>query len=668
MITILLVEDNSADARLVQIALANAKGARFDVSHVERLSQALHKLGGPVFDAILLDLSLPDSHGLDTVNQVRAAAPETPIVVLSGLADEEQALAAVKCGAQDYLVKGQGDDYLLPRAIRYAIERHRIERELQRAKDELERRVEERTAELAKTNDELRSEIAERQRAVQELTESKERLARTEAFSLVMLTHVGLDGRWLKVPPTLCDLLGYSEEKLLAGYFKNITHPDDFDADWSQCQRLILGEIKSFDLEKRYIHKDGEIIWVYLNCSIVVDKDGAPLHFLTYIRNIAKRKQAEQALRESEQQLRLITNNLPVLIAYVDSEQLYRFNNKAYEDWFGLPQAELRGQHIRDVMGNAAYQELLPGIKRVLAGESVNFEKVLPGKNGSSRYINATYIPDFDAQGEVKGFFALIKDVSSRKQAEVQEKQRMLELAHVSRLSNMGEMATEIAHELNQPLTAIKNYGNACLRLLDSPQWTPEDMVKGFQAMVKQAARSGEIIRNLREFVRKADAGRSRSSINELVSVVGNLVQVEARPRQVEIRLEPTDGLPAIMVNKVLIEQVILNLMRNAIEAMEECAEGNQQRLLIIQTSLASDDSIEVLVKDTGPGLSEQAMQEVFEPFFTTKAQGMGVGLSICRSIIDEHGGRIWVEANYPQGAVFRFMLPTAEGKCVDNE
>ena len=128
------------------------------------------------------------------------------------------------------------------------------------------------------------------------LRENQERLARTEDFSLVMATHVGLDGRWLRVPPTLCELLGYTEEELLAGYFKHVTHPDDFEADWNQCQRLIRGEIQSFDLEKRHLHKDGHIIWVYLNCSIVTDAKGKPVHFLTYIRDITRRKRAEEQL------------------------------------------------------------------------------------------------------------------------------------------------------------------------------------------------------------------------------------------------------------------------------------------------------------------------------------------------------------------------------------
>ena len=185
-------------------------------------------------------------------------------------------------------------------------ERKQAEKALQRAYEELEWRVKERTAELAQANLELTMEIQKRERVVEALRASEARLAKTEAFSLVMATHVGLDGRWLKVPPTLCELLGYTEEELLAGRFKDVTHPDDFHADWSQCERLIRGEIKSFDLEKRYIRKDGTIIWIYLNCSVVTDEEGKPIHFITYIRDITKRKQAEEELKQSREQLRAL--------------------------------------------------------------------------------------------------------------------------------------------------------------------------------------------------------------------------------------------------------------------------------------------------------------------------------------------------------------------------
>ncbi|TAL09151.1 MAG: PAS domain S-box protein, partial [Nitrospirae bacterium] len=189
-------------------------------------------------------------------------------------------------------------------------ERLLVEEALKTAHAELEQKVTDRTADLVRANLELTVEIHERERVVEALRASEARLAKTEAVSLVMVTHVGLDGRWLKIPPTLCELLGYTEEELLAGTFKDVTHPDDFEADWSQCKRLISGEIKSFDLEKRYIRKDGKIIWIYLNCSAVNDEDGKLIHFITYIRDITRRKQAEEELQQSRGQLRALATHL----------------------------------------------------------------------------------------------------------------------------------------------------------------------------------------------------------------------------------------------------------------------------------------------------------------------------------------------------------------------
>ena len=154
------------------------------------------------------------------------------------------------------------------------------------------------------------TDITARKRAEAALRESEERLARTETFSLVMVTHVDLEGRWLKVPPTLCELLGYTEAELLGHRFHEVTHPDDIEADWSQCLRLIRGEIKSFDLEKRYIRKDGGIVWVYINCSVVTDAQDKPVHFLTYIRDITNRKLNEEKLREYQESLRQLANEL----------------------------------------------------------------------------------------------------------------------------------------------------------------------------------------------------------------------------------------------------------------------------------------------------------------------------------------------------------------------
>lgn len=196
----------------------------------------------------------------------------------------------------------------------------------------------------------LAAVIAERQHVQQALGESEARLDRTEAFSLVMTTHVGLDGRWLKVPPTLCEMLGYTEEELLARTFKDVTYPDDFEADWNQCQRLIRGEIKSFDLEKRYLHKDGNTLWVYLNSSVVEDDHGTPIHFLTYIREITDRKLAEQALLQSNVRNRAILRALPDMMFLHTKEGVYLDYYARDPNTLLVSPEVFLGKHFRDVL------------------------------------------------------------------------------------------------------------------------------------------------------------------------------------------------------------------------------------------------------------------------------------------------------------------------------
>jgi C4-dicarboxylate-specific signal transduction histidine kinase len=250
-------------------------------------------------------------------------------------------------------------------------------------------------------------------------------------------------------------------------------------------------------------------------------------------------------------------------------------------------------------------------------------------------------------------------DITERRKAEEHEHQRMLELAHVARLGTMGEMATEIAHELNQPLTAIATYSDGCRRLLETGSWDTADLMDAADSIHKQARRAGDIIRRLRKFARKEDPQRLPVGLNELVEGVVQLTALEAGLKDVAVVLDLSGDIPLVLADQVLIEQVLINLIRNAIEIIDE--HDCQERRLLIQTWVNGTGMPEVAVTDTGPGLSDQALVRVFEPFFTTKAAGMGMGLSLSQSIVEAHGGHLWAISNPPQGATFGFTLPLAE-------
>lgn len=258
----------------------------------------------------------------------------------------------------------------------------------------------------------LAAVISERHHAQEALREAEARLDRTEAFSLVMVTHVGLDGTWLKVPPTLCELVGYSEEELLARKFQDITHPDDVEADWGQCQRLIRGEMKSFDLEKRYLHKNGNPIWVYLNCSVVEDDRGAPVHFLTYIREITGRKLAEQALLESNVRNRSILRALPDMMFLHTKEGVYLDYHARDPGALLVPPEIFMNQNFRDVLPPAVCERVNECIQKLeYTDEPQLIEYSLQMPDGE-RHFEARLV-----KAEADNILSIVRDVTETRRA-----------------------------------------------------------------------------------------------------------------------------------------------------------------------------------------------------------------------------------------------------------
>jgi len=267
--------------------------------------------------------------------------------------------------------------------------------------------------------------------------------------------------------------------------------------------------------------------------------------------------------------------------------------------------------------------------------------------------------------GETRYFTGFVRDLTERQDTERRLQDLQSELVHVSRLTAMGEMASALAHELNQPLSAVANYVKGAVRLLDQE---PVDRSKIKSALVsagEQALRAGQIIRRLRDFVGKGEAERRIESLPQLLEEAGALAMVGAKERGVRLRFAIDRRVDLVLADKVQIQQVVLNLMRNSIDAMED----SPKRDLVVAARLAPDDMVEVSVTDTGPGISPDVADQLFQPFITTKQHGMGVGLSISRTIVEAHGGRIWVEPNPAGGAIFRFTLRAVpEGELAEVE
>ena len=252
-------------------------------------------------------------------------------------------------------------------------------------------------------------------------------------------------------------------------------------------------------------------------------------------------------------------------------------------------------------------------------------------------------------------------EIDVRRRAEEQLQRHQAELAHVARLSTMGEMAVELAHELNQPLSAISSYAQACRRLLepDAGDHTAE-LLASLNQVGEQADRAAEIIRGVRRFVTKAKPLQTPVDVNAVVRDAAELMQFDARLAEAEIRFELWEPLPPVTADRIQLEQVMVNLMRNAFEAMRNAAPS--PRVLTVRTAMGNGDRMLVSVHDTGVGIAPETMPHLFDRFFTTTPDGMGMGLSISQSIIESHGGHLWAEANAGRGATFCFVLPIDPG------
>ena len=285
------------------------------------------------------------------------------------------------------------------------------------------------------------------------------------------------------------------------------------------------------------------------------------------------------------------------------------------------------------------------GIGRVVVGE----------RRGGSTFPMELAVGEMRS-GSQRFFTGFIRDLTERQETETRLQELQSELVHISRLTAMGEMASTLAHELNQPLSAIANYMKGSRRLLESSSDERSVMIRdAVDKAAEQAMRAGQIIRRLRDFVARGESERRVESVKKLVEEASALALVGAKDQGVRVRflLDPTVDL--VLADKVQIQQVLLNLIRNAIEAME----SSDNRELVIASSAADDDLLTISVADTGQGIATEMMAQLFQPFVTTKRQGMGVGLSISRTIIESHGGRIWADSNPGGGTIFRFTLRT---------
>ena len=470
-----------------------------------------------------------------------------------------------------------------------------------------------------------------------------------------MYTH--LDGPHSRIPlgQHKIGLIALERKPHLTNNAQN--DPGVSDKEWARREKMISFAGYPLVLEDRLVG----VIGMFSQRPLTENTLEALSFSAGIIAQGIERRRAEEALRRSEaflaegQRLGQIGSySWHVATDKIEwSNELYRI----YEFEIGVPVTleMIRTRvHPQDL---SLYETMVENARNGGNNFEWQFRLLLPDR--SIKYMHAVAQATRDQDGQLE-YIAVIQDVSERRQSEEALDKSRSELAQMSRLTTMGEMAASIAHEVNQPLTAVTNNGNACLRLLANHSLEPDVLRRALEEIVADGTRASAVLARIRAFVKKAPVERIPLDMNDVIQEVLVLAGRELEEQEVSIDRQLTADLPPVLADRVQLQQVLLNLIKNGIDAMSAVA--NRPRLLRVQSRIDEAEGVLVAVSDSGTGFGLE-MDRVFTPFFTTKATGMGMGLSISRSLIESHGGRLWAAPNSPHGAVVSFALPASAGR-----
>lgn len=444
--------------------------------------------------------------------------------------------------------------------------------------------------------------------------------------------------------------------------FLSLLEPKDRERT-EQAIKQVTEVGDKFDVAFKVGGSPGHGRWVRARGALIKDATGAARHLSGIVLDIDEQKQLEEALRTRENHLRSILDTVPDAMIVIDGHGIMQFFSAAAERQFGYPVQEAIGQNVSLLMPHPDSARHDGYLARYLStGERhiIGIGRIVTGKRK-----DGTTFPMHLSIGEMQSggepyFTGFVRDLTEHQQTQARLQELQSELVHVSRLSAMGEMASALAHELNQPLAAISNYMKGSRRLLagSADPNTPK-IESAMDRAAEQALRAGQIIRRLRDFVSRGESEKRVESLSKMIEEAGALGLAGAREQNVQLRFNLNPEFDLVLADRVQIQQVLVNLFRNALEAMAQ----SPRRELIVTNANVADDMIEVEVSDTGSGFHDDVKPNLFQTFFTTKETGMGVGLSISRSIVEAHGGRMWAESNAAGGATFRFTLPAASNE-----
>ena len=673
-VRILLIEDNAGDIQLIREAMADSRTVKsglitFEIEIATRLDDGLEKLYRGGFDVVLLDLTLPDSQGFATLEKVREQEPETPIVLMTVIEDEAFALQAVRVGAQDFLMKSQMTGDLLARSIRYAIERKQREMALQKANEELENKVMERTINLREANDQLMIEAAERMQVEKSLLMTQFSVDNSSISSF----WTRPDGSIFYANKAACDSLGYTRDELLSlsvhDIDPNLT-PDLWMQRWEELKKR-----PTYTLEKTHRAKNGRIFPVEVTVNYL-KYDGEEYN-IAFVQDITARKEALEALQESIRRYKSLVDASPVGILATDVKRNAYYINKRWTDITGHSREELIGRNWINTIHpddrkhvSRAWQKAVK--KKLPIVDEYRFVR----PDGSSVWVYGQAVAEKNEHEETVGYVGTITDISDRKNAE-NELLLALKEAEAANIAKSQFLAM-VSHELRTPLTSIIGFPE----LLLESELTREQRTY-INTILANGLSLRELVEDILDFssieAGKLDIRNEPFKLFPFLKTIISIFSIRAEEKGLSLELNTASGLPETMISDdARVRQILVNLLSNAIKFTSEGEVSlNVRRVHSARSEALTVPAekegflIEFRIGDTGIGISPEKRHLLFKPFtqldssLTREYDGTGLGLSICKRLSDLLGGEIEVESEPGKGSVFIFTLPVRVGEEV---
>jgi PAS domain S-box-containing protein len=438
-------------------------------------------------------------------------------------------------------------------------------------------------------------------------------------------------------------------------------HALDFETE-PEKWRLVAATLDSHEPFRDFVYRGldgtGSPMYVRASGKPVFDANREFRGYRGTGTDVTALMRAQEALRESERSARSAIDGIAGLVSiHFPNGEVETVNRQCLE-YFGRSLEELRNWGTSDAVHPEDLPRILELFKRAIAsGIPFNFDQRLRRFDGEYRWFTNRGVPIRDDSGRIARWYVLLTDIEDSTRALAQLEQMQSDLAHMNRVATMGQLTASIAHEVNQPITAAITYAVAARRFLNAEPPNFHEVNDALSLIVKQGNRAGEVVERVRALIKKVPARKDAVAIDDAILEVIALTRAEAANNSVSVRTQFAEGLPRVQGDRVQLQQVTLNLIVNAIQAMGGIGKGARELQISIE-AVPSEGGVRVGVRDTGPGLSAETLSRLFKPFYTTKPEGMGMGLSICRSIIEAHGGRLWATGCEPRGALFQFTIP----------